>query len=232
MIGRQLTFFSMTKKHTFARKAGGFSLIEVVLAIGIFLVTILALVGMLGPSLKSIDEVEQTDEVASVVNTLNAFLQGSTNIGIAQQSKFETIYDAVASNGYATVFIYRAYRDTTSLDTILKVGFWGERAGAEAQLDAGDFQSGSVYLAAGTIYRVVLSPSSTLPDSERTDLGQGSFPRYRLVHSTAATYEEGYFAMEARIFAEDPGPSFVPSRAPEALQGLEPIFLYNVAINR
>ena len=45
----------------------GFSLIEVVLAIGIFMVTVLALVGLLGPALKSVDEVQQTDAIALVV---------------------------------------------------------------------------------------------------------------------------------------------------------------------
>ena len=50
--------FSMSNKT-------GFSLIEVVLAIGIFLVTVLALVGLLGPTLQSVDEVEKTDEVSS-----------------------------------------------------------------------------------------------------------------------------------------------------------------------
>ncbi len=71
----------------------GFSLIEVVLAIGIFLVTVLALVGLLGPTLQSVDEVEKTDEIASVVNTVNAFLQSSPDIAVGSQSKFETIYN-------------------------------------------------------------------------------------------------------------------------------------------
>ena len=41
---------------TFDSRDKGFSLIEVVLAIGIFLVTVLVLVGMLGPTLESVEE--------------------------------------------------------------------------------------------------------------------------------------------------------------------------------
>ena len=79
-------------------RRAGFSLIEVVLAIGIFLVTVLALVGLLGPTLQSVDEVEKTDEVSSIVNTLNAFLQSSPEIAPGA-SKFDAIYNAVADGG-------------------------------------------------------------------------------------------------------------------------------------
>ena len=91
------------------RSKYGFSLIEVVLAIGIFLVTVLALVGLLGPTLQSVDEVEKTDEIASVVNTVNAFLQSSPDIAASGQSKFETIYKELRTDGFITAFVFRAY---------------------------------------------------------------------------------------------------------------------------
>ncbi len=79
----------------------GFSLIEVVLAIGIFLVTVLALVGLLGPTLQSVDEVEKTDEVSSIVNTINAFLQNSPEIAPGA-SRFNAIYNAVSQDSATT----------------------------------------------------------------------------------------------------------------------------------
>ena len=79
----------------------GFSLIEVVLAIGIFLVTVLALVGLLGPTLQSVDEVEKTDEIVSVVNTINAFLQSSPDIN-PTGSKFNAIYNRAKEVAGAT----------------------------------------------------------------------------------------------------------------------------------
>ena len=92
------------------RSKFGFSLIEVVLAIGIFLVTVLALVGLLGPTLQSVDEVEKTDEIASVVNTVNAFLQSSPDIAVAWTiQNLETIYKELNTDGFITAFDDQAY---------------------------------------------------------------------------------------------------------------------------
>jgi len=81
----------LTFANSKSSRRGGFSLIEVVLAIGIFLVTVLALVGLLGPTLQSVDEVEKTDEISSVVNTVNAFLQSSPNIAPNYQWGLESL---------------------------------------------------------------------------------------------------------------------------------------------
>ncbi len=75
-----------------------------VLAIGIFLVTVLALVGLLGPTLQSVDEVEKTDEVSSIVNTINAFLQNSPEIAPGA-SRFNAIYNACAIERFCGDFL-------------------------------------------------------------------------------------------------------------------------------
>ncbi len=204
-----------------------FSLIEVVLAIGIFLVTALTLVGLLGPTLKSVDDVEQIDAISSVVNTLNTFLQKSPSIA-PSGSKFDVIYSAVASGNYATVFVFDAYIDATSADTKLMVGFYDESAGRDALVDNADISD-----AAGTIYRAVLSTSPVLPAVERS-LNRNGDGIYTLINPLAS-YSEGYFAMEVRIFAEDPpGPSanFDASTDLTALSNIEPIFTYNTAVVR
>jgi len=205
----------------------GFSLIEVVLAIGIFLVTVLALVGLLGPTLQSVDEVEKTDEVASIVNTINAFLQNSYDIAPGA-SKFDAIYNAV-SQDHATLLVFRAYGANDLIS--LKIGFVAETSAA-AQVSVADIYSGSNMLAAGTIYRAVLTPSSVNPTAEMTDAGVGNFPRYKMNASTPAAYPEGSFAMEVRIFAEDPSLNFNVVSNLNTLSTEEPIFTYNTAIVR
>lgn len=207
----------------------GFSLIEVVLAIGIFLVTVLALVGMLGPTLQSVDEVEKTDEIASVVNTVNAFLQSSPDIvnSSSSVSKFDAIYNAVKSNDYATVLVFRSYEDSVSTDIELIVGFLGE---TNARLLASDFAN-----TAGPIYRVVLSASSVTPEAELNDRNADGI--YTLKNSLAA-YPEGYFAMEVRIFALESdiadarGGSVPADLNAGSLKDLEPLFTYNTAVVR
>lgn len=211
------------------RSEYGFSLIEVVLAIGIFLVTVLALVGMLGPTLQSVDEVEKTDEIASVVNTVNAFLQSSPDIvnSSSSVSKFDAIYNAVKSNDYATVLVFRSYEDSVSTDIELIVGFLGE---TNARLVASDFAN-----TAGPIYRVVLSASSVTPEAELNDRNADGI--YTLKNSLAA-YPEGYFAMEVRIFAlesdiADARRGSVPADLNAgSLKDLEPLFTYNTAVVR
>jgi len=218
----------------------GFSLIEVVLAIGIFLVTVLALVGLLGPTLQSVDEVEQADEIASVVNTVNAFLQSSSDIAPGA-SKFDAIYNAVRNNGHATLFVYQWFEDVSGSDPIVKleIGFEDNDAGtinneAVVNTDTGE----SFGNAAGTIYRVVLTPSSVNPAAQVTDNGAGAYPRYALVNPLA-TYSEGYFAMEVRIFAREPDMSAVQSgtmtltsAVVTSLANEDAIFTYNTAIVR
>ena len=217
---------SISQPHLFMSRKG-FSLIEVVLAIGIFLVTVLALVGLLGPTLQSIDEVEKTDEVASIVNTINAFLQNSYDIAPGA-SKFDAIYNAV-SQDHATLLVFRAYGANDLIS--LKIGFVAETSAA-AQVSVADIYSGSNMLAAGTIYRAVLTPSSVNPTAEMTDAGVGNFPRYKMKASTPAAYPEGSFAMEVRIFAEDPSLNFNVVSNLNTLSTEEPIFTYNTAIVR
>ena len=213
-----------------ARSEYGFSLIEVVLAIGIFLVTVLALVGLLGPTLQSVDEVEKTDEIASVVNTVNAFLQSSTKIAPGA-SKFDSIYNAVKNNGYATLFVFRSYESATSTDIGLIVGFLDE---TNARLSSSDFAN-----TAGAIYRVVLTASSVTPDAElnETKPNRNTDGIYTLKKSLA-NYPEGYFAMELRIFALESdiiqarGGSVPADLDAGSLKDLEPLFTYNTAIVR
>lgn len=218
----------------------GFSLIEVVLAIGIFLVTVLALVGLLGPTLKSVDEVEKTDEISSVVNTVNAFLQNSPDIAPGG-SKFNAIFDAVKGDNYATIFVFRQFEDATSVDVGLQVGFTPGETTAGTPVDPAaeipNFDN-----AAGPIYRVVLSASSVLPtptdDATKNRSLERSNGIYEL-NANLADYEEGYFAMEVRIYAEDWNPNYNPNVFANGdtvtlatLADREPDFTYNTAIVR
>lgn len=223
---------SFQKNSTYRR---GFSLIEVVLAIGIFMVTVLALVGLLGPTLKSVDEVQQTDAIASVVNSLNAFLQQSPEIA-PNASKFDAIFNAVANNGHATIFVFQAYLNTESTDTELKIGFHDESVGDNAAIVSADFEEGSTPMVAGPIYRVVLTPSSVLPAQYRSAERAASTKVYSLTvtNPDPPGYPEGYFAMEVRIFAEEYRQDYTNSLSSDlvALSDAEPIFTYNAAVVR
>lgn len=229
----------LSKCPASARSKYGFSLIEVVLAIGIFLVTVLALVGLLGPTLQSVDEVEKTDEIASVVNTVNAFLQSSPDIAVGSQSKFETIYDAISnnSNNEATIFVYRYYDNKTDPDNetiALEVGFaTGEPVNVRAKVNQPATNPANFADAAGPIYRVVLTASSVTPEVLRSPNRNGD--GIYTLSAGVANYPEGYLAMEVRIYPENPpGPSgnFNTATNLTALKDIEPLFTYNTAVVR
>ncbi len=228
------------------RCARGFSLIEVILALGIFLVTIIALVGLLGPTLKSVDDVEKIDEIVSVVNTVEAFLQSSPDIETrtgTPVTKFDAIFQAVADGGHATVFVFRQFLDAGSTDVRLRIGFDPVDTSINANAHIADFAN-----AAGPIYRIVLTPSPVIP-LQGEDLANpaSALIDYRSAERDATTgvyslsvalanYAEGYFAMEARVFVEDPPAPGAPFNAPaptlEALAERTPLLTYNTAIIR
>lgn len=219
-----------------SQRGAGFSLIEVVLAIGIFLITVLALVGLLGPTLQSVDEVEKTDEVSSIVNTVNAYLQSSPDIAGAGNSKFNAIYEAVTAGGnqFATLFVFREYVDETSNNAKVAIGFRSD--------DAATTSTGTVFStssdfsdAVGTIYRVVLTPSSVNPTTQmNTNADEKAYPRYTMIETDPSSYPEGYFAMEVRIFAEErvAGGEFDIGKDLDELALTPALFTYNTAIVR
>jgi type II secretory pathway pseudopilin PulG len=216
----------------------GFSLIEVVLAIGIFMVTVLALVGLIGPTLKSVDEVEQTDAIISVVNSLNTFLQQSPDIALNGGSKFDAVYNAVINDGQATVFIFQSYiEDTTA--TELKIGFYDEPSVSNnALIQQVDFVQNGIPKVAGTIFRAVISASSVTPELHRTLDRDPNTQIYTLTKASADIYPEGYLALEVRLYSEEYSSDFnsnFSNRATTDLNRLverDPIFTYNVAIVR
>ena len=167
------------------------------------------------------------------MNTVNAFLQNSSDIA-PNSSKFNAIYNAVEDDGFATVFVFRQYiGDTTDIQ--LEVGFAAADI-SDSEMVNSQAQASGFADAAGPIYRVVLTPSSVIPDAHITDNTAGTYPRYTL-GKTLTDYPEGYFAMEVRIFALESDMvaatgSSIPTVEASDLKDVEPIFTYNTAIVR
>lgn len=216
-----------------------FSLVEVVLALGVLFVSILALIGLLSPMLQSVDQIEKIDEISSVVNSVNSFLQNSPLIAIRdgqtiQTTKFEAIYEAVAGGDEATVFVYRYYDDNDNIR--LAIGFSSDESGTVGPNSIVNASGAEFSESAGPIYRVVLTASSALPlrptpmrSADRNGVGI-----YTLTNSFSG-YEEGALALEARVFAEDPpGPAggFEQGTNLSTLADREPNLVFNTAVLR
>jgi uncharacterized protein (TIGR02598 family) len=235
-----------------------FSLIEVVLAMGIFLITVLALVGLMGPALKSVSTVKTTDEVASVVDTVNAFLNtspyidipaGANNPGDPAVPRFDAIYSAIEDDGYATLFVYR-WHDNGIIR--LEVGYENNQNNkvndaAVVNVDrAGDgIQAAAFNNADSSIYRVVLTASSAMlpdPDNIVSANRTGSYLYHTLTYSIDRyinDFNGRYLALEVRIFSGDRDPygpdDDVDSDGDVDLDDLAnevPIIAYDIAILR
>lgn len=61
--------------HGFHRKSRGFSLVEVVVAVGVFALAIVAVIGLLAPLGNSVTEVRDGDDASRVATTIQAGLQ-------------------------------------------------------------------------------------------------------------------------------------------------------------
>lgn len=80
-------------KHKSLKSA--FSLVEVVIAVGIFAISIVAVIGLLGPTNKSVADVRDTDDATRVVGALQAELQRIAEI--AQYSGTTSGFDTIGS---------------------------------------------------------------------------------------------------------------------------------------
>lgn len=74
----------------------GFTLIEVILAVGIFTFAILALLGLFGSSLRSVGQVESAARVPAVMGAVQAWLDGA---------EFAEVYGGVAGRGTIVLLV-------------------------------------------------------------------------------------------------------------------------------
>ena len=101
----------------------------------------------------------------------------------------------------------------------------------KARVLAANIRTGANVIAAGPVYRVILTASSVTPVDHLTDGSRDANGVFYL-SKNFSEYPEGYLAMEVRIFAEDPGPTFNYNKLLRDVADLEPLFTYNTAVVR
>lgn len=177
-----------------------FTLVEVVLALGVFAILIVGCIALLSLSSNSLRDVVTRDEAVHLTSALKQHLN---------QLSFDTTYKMVYDKSAVYVCTYRAQpQGTTNADgTPIRYSGSARNSGEgyvvvptvrEAQdllLKSNDLPSRE-----GRIFRVKLSPSSTNP------VPAASLP------STAATYTESILTVQAQFFplnGDDPANSNV-----------------------
>jgi len=207
----------------------GFSLIETVLSISIFLVIILVLLAVLGPVLSSVDEVKEADEISTIVESLNSFLQANSSLAV-NGSNFDLIYEAVKSRGFATIYVFRSYVSKNSPNIQLSIGFSPKETTSSIRMERSakiyDFQN-----AAGPIYRAILTNGPQMPKQYYRDRGRSAKPRYYLTTDRYA-FKNNYLPLEISLFSNDHGLEFLDSIQLKDILEKKPIVTYFTVINR
>lgn len=211
------------------KHSSGFSLIETVLSISIFLVTIVVLLAMLGPVLSSLDEVKESDEISSIVESLDSFLQANSTLAV-NGSNFDLIYEAVKSRGFATVYIFRSFVSEDSPSVQLSIGFSPKETTSSIRME----RSARIYnfkQSAGPIYRAILTNGPQMPKQYYRDRGRSAKPRYYLTADRKA-FQNNYLPLEISLYSNDFGPDFVEDFKLKDILKEEPILTYFTVINR
>lgn len=207
----------------------GFSLIETVLSISIFLVTIMILLAMLGPVLSSLDEVTEADEISSIVESLNSYLQGNSSLAV-NGSNFDVIYEAVKSRGYATVYIFRSYVSENSPNIQLSIGFSAKETTKSIRMN----RRAKIYNfknSAGPIYRAIITSAPHMPKQYYRDRGRSANPRYYLV-ADRNSFKNNYLPLEISLYLNNYGIEFLDTIQLKDILKDEPVIKYFTVINR
>jgi type II secretory pathway pseudopilin PulG len=207
----------------------GFSLIETIFSIGILLIIVMVLVAMLGPILSSLDDAKELDEIPSIVESLNSFLQADSSLAV-DGSSFDLIYEAVKSSGYATIYVFRSYSSNDSTDIQLSIGFSPKERTPSLQIN----KSAKVYNfrnSAGPIYRAIITNGPQIPKQYYRDRGRSAKPRYYLT-ANSDNFKSNYLPLQISIYVNAHGPAFIENIPLKEILQEDPIFSYSTIINR
>lgn len=211
------------------RKIRGFSLIETVLSIGIFLVTIIILLAMLGPVLSSLDEVTEADEISSIVQSLNSYLQSNSSLSL-NGSNFDVIYEAVKSRGFATIYIFRSYVSDINSNIQLSIGFSRKETTSSIKMNR-DAKIYNFKNSAGPIYRAIITIAPHMSKNYYKDRGSQAIPRYYLT-TGRNKFENNYLPLEVSIYTNSYGIEFIDDFKLKDILKEKPIKKYYTIINR
>lgn len=205
--------------HT-QRKAKGFSLVEVVLAIGIFALAVVALLGLLGPTLESVRAVREQNKATAIISKVNTFLQTyepSLGDPTETRSRFNYFYEELVDDG-----------------EIILLGWFDEDRPEGHVIDfaVNAIQDDSInHITDGVIFKIILTPSRFYEKySEYYSGGDIALPK------AVENYPEGFLAFSVAVYTgpvPEPESTVDPNiYASSSTNVWTERLVYNAAINR
>lgn len=190
-----------------ASPAAAFSLVEVVIVLGVFAVAILALLGFFLPTLRNMAVVSETDRAIAAGERVAEFLQ---------TRDFVLIYRWTAGGRQKRLLSYEVETGSDRQQVRGKVVEWGDSA-VEADFEA----------LSGPPFLVIVSASSL-----NKDPGQEDGPLHVLPDAISG-YRKGYLALNVRIYTlpnPQPGQSLADISSGTGEEAL--ILAFDTAVNR
>lgn len=158
-------------------KYKSFSIIEVVLAVGVFAFVILALLALLRPVLKSASQTGEMNRALSVMSEVETYLR---------TRPFSEVYGWLENDQRKVLLVYKLRSDTPD-ETVVNRLIEGDGPEVLGEIERADGKVFKIVLAASSLYK------RTLPDGSTTSF----LPPY-------ADFEEGYLPIEVRVYGMAP----------------------------
>ena len=158
-------------------KYKSFSIIEVVLAVGVFAFVILALLALLRPVLKSASQTGEMNRALSVMSEVETYLR---------TRPFSEVYGWLENDQRKVLLVYKLRSDTPD-ETVVNRLIEGDGPEVLGEIERADGKVFKIVLAASSLYKRML------PDGSTTS----SLPPY-------ADFEEGYLPIEVRVYGMAP----------------------------
>jgi type II secretory pathway pseudopilin PulG len=241
----------MTPISTSRKHSAGFSLVEVVLALGVVSAAVLALIGILGSTFTSAREIALQHRAINAITQIDGALQSASGIvdlqtGDPADSPFNRIYKALATKGaldgtnFVDFFVYQKTQETADNKPTPAVSFIflpasGQFTLIEAKTDPkhDGIDTASVFrmrvrlsqLLKGKMYK--LNPATYEADSAATwAVGQS-------LSATPDEYALAYLPLSVEIYPHDFTDATNPGAAAEAATTrVLPLLTSPVVINR
>ena len=194
-------------------KSRSFSLIEVVLAVGVFAFVILALLALLGPVFKSASQTGDTNRALAVMSEVETYLR---------TRPFREVYGWLENDRRKVLLVYKLRSDSPDAP-VINCLVEGDEPEAPGEIELAD----------GVVFKIILAPSNLYQLTLEDGSFSSSLPPY-------AEFEEGYLPIEVRIYGlPAPGPGADSSRFAEiylstedaAVAGQDLMLVYNTAVN-
>lgn len=194
----------MTRNEQRPGGRSAFSLVEVALAIGVFAVAIVSILGLLAPAVDQARLVRLENAAAGLVQPLGDALRGLDRDNDAGTSAFQEVFTLVAG-GPAWLYAFPTREGVTRLT---------EEAGLVTDTD-------------GPVFAVRVSASGANPRSLRQSQGD----HFTLAPADAAAYPKAWLALQVELFpVETPPPG--TSLQVETAALTDPLATFHTAVLR